>query len=148
MDAEKFEQTMKMLLDEYEKSGKSVDEFIREKLAAAGRQDAAECAAEIGATLTEIDEKYASLVKFKKDGGNREEWLRQEIDTIAKGSDPDDTGKVLSSTIKALDGDEQAVPDDDASYDALDAAFAIRELDDALVRNVCEDLDNNSETEE
>ena len=143
MDAEKFEQTMKMLLDEYEKSGKSMDEFIREKLAASGREDAAECAAEIGATLTEIDAKYKSLQECKKNGGNREEWLRQEVDAVAKDYSPDDTGKVLSSTVKVLDGDEQAVPDGDASYDALDAAFAIRELDDALVRNVCREFDDN-----
>jgi len=145
MDAEKFEQTMKTLLDEYEKSGKNVDEFIREKLAASGRKDAAECAAEIGATLAEIDEKYASLQQFKENGGNREEWLRREVDAVAKDYSPEETGKFLSSAVKVLDGDEQAEPDENASYDALDAAFAIRELDDALVRNVCREFDDNGE---
>lgn len=147
MGEEKFEQTMKLLLDEYEKSGKNMDDFIREKLAASGRQDAAECAAEISAILAEIDKKYASLQQFKKDGGNREEWLRREIDIAAKDYNSGDIGKVLSSTIKFLNGDEKAMPDDAASYDAVDAAFTIRELDDALVKNVCNEI-GNGETEE
>ncbi len=140
MDEVKFEQTMKTLLDEYEKSGKNMDDFIKDKLTVAGREDAAECAAEISATIMDIDQKFADLQKHKADGGNREEWLRKEIDGIAQNYSAQETGKVLSSTIKVLNGEESDIPDENASYDALDAAFTVRELDDALVKNTCSGL--------
>jgi len=74
MDADKFEQTLKTVLDEFEKSGKTIDEFIQEKLTAEGRTDAAEFVAEMNATFESIDKKYESLQKFKEQGYNRTEW--------------------------------------------------------------------------
>ena len=145
MDETKFQLVMEELLAEYEKSGKSMDDFIQEKLTAAGRKDAAEYAKEISATLETIDQKFTGLQKYKAEGGNREEWLRREVDRAAADFSPDEVGKVLSSTVKVMQGDEAALPDENASYSALDAAFLIRDLDDALVSNVCANLGGKEE---
>ncbi len=145
MDAEKFEETMKILLDEFEKSGMTMDEFIKAKLTAAGHQDADAYVAEINATLKDIDAKYASLQEAKTSGSNREEWLRKEMDSVAQDYTPEESGKVFSSTIKVLNGEESDIPDENASYNALDAAFMVRELDDALVKNTCMDLNSEEE---
>ena len=140
MTLDTFDETMKTLMAEYESSGMSIDEFIEQKLKANGRADAAEVVKDINATLAGIDEKYASLQKFKDEGHNREEWLRQEMDDATKTVPTDKAGQFLSSATKVLNGEDNDAPDEDANYDAFDAAMTIRELDDALVKNTCASL--------
>ena len=135
---ENLENTLKELMLEFESSGMGIDDFVKSKLASSGRIDAAECAEEIISTLTAIDEKFVSLQKMKADGYNREEWLRSEVDEAVAELSPEQAGELLASATDTLnDTDETATAN---PYSALDAAFIIRDLDDALVKNTCDNL--------
>ena len=133
-----LDKLLKELMSEYESSGMSMDDFIKSKLAASGRNDAVECAEEIISTLTDIDEKFASLQQMKAQGFNREEWLRGEVDEAVSELSPEQAGELLTSAIDTLsNNEEQSIVN---PYSALDAAFIIRDLDDALVKNTCDNL--------
>ena len=135
---ENLENTLKELMLEFESSGMGIDDFVKSKLASSGRNDAAECAEEIISTLTAIDEKFASLQKMKADGYNRKEWLRGEVDEAVAELSPEQAGELIASATNTLnDTDETATAN---PYSALDAAFIIRDLDDALVKNSCDNL--------
>ena len=135
---ENLENTLKELMLEFESSGMGIDDFVKSKLASSGRNDAAECAEEIISTLTAIDEKFSSLQKMKADGYNREEWLRGEVDEAVAELSPEQAGELIASATNTLnDTDETATAN---PYSALDAAFIIRDLDDALIKNTCDNL--------
>jgi len=135
---ENLENTLKELMLEFESSGMGIDDFVKSKLASSGRNDAAECAEEIISTLTAIDEKFTSLQKMKADGYNRKEWLRGEVDEAVAELSPEQAGELIASATNTLnDTDETATAN---PYSALDAAFIIRDLDDALVKNTCDNL--------
>jgi len=135
---ENLENTLKELMLEFESSGMGIDDFVKSKLASSGRNDAAECAEEIISTLTAIDEKFASLQKMKADGYNREEWLRGEVDEAVAELSPEQAGELLTAATDTLNNADEPTPS--AAYSALDAAFIIRDLDDALVKNSCDNL--------
>ena len=135
---ENLENTLKELMLEFESSGMGIDDFVKSKLASSGRNDAAECAEEIISTLTAIDEKFTSLQKMKADGYNREEWLRNEVDEAVAELSPEQVGELLTAATDTLNNADEPTPS--AAYSALDAAFIIRDLDDALVKNTCDNL--------
>ena len=135
---ENLENTLKELMLEFEISGMGIDDFVKSKLASSGRIDAAKCAEEIISTLTAIDEKFVSLQKMKADGYNREEWLRSEVDEAVAELSPEQAGELLASATDTLNNADEPTPS--APYSALDAAFIIRDLDDALVKNSCDNL--------
>ena len=140
MNIDNLDVLLKQLLAEYEQSGLDMDAFMEQKLKSIGREDAADVVKDINDTLEHIDTKYEALQKFKDNGGNREEWLRQEMDDATEGIPSDKAGKALSSATKILNGESTGDPDEDANYDALDAAIMIRDLDDAISRNTCQSL--------
>ena len=75
---------------------------------------------------------------MKADGYNREEWLRSEVDEAVAELSPEQAGELIASATNTLnDTDETATAN---PYSALDAAFIIRDLDDALVKNSCDNL--------
>ena len=135
---ENLENTLKELMLEFESSGMGIDDFVKSKLASSGRNDAAECAEEIISTLTAIDEKFTSLQKMKADGYNREEWLRGEVDEAVAELSPEQAGELLTAATDTINNADKPTPS--AAYSALDAAFIIRDLDDALVKNTCDNL--------
>ena len=135
---ENFDNILKALMLEFESSGMSIDDFVKSKLASSGRNDAAECAEEIISTLTAIDEKFTSLQKMKADGYNREEWLRGEVDEAVSELSPEQAGELLTAATDSLNNADEPTPSN--TYSALDAAFIIRDLDDALVKNTCDNL--------
>ena len=137
MDEQKFDGIMDQLMSEYANSGMSMDDFIKAKLKASGMPDAEQCAADI---IDGIDAAFTSLQKFKAEGYNREEWLRGELDDALKDVSPEDGGKLLASAINGLNGSPDASVDDAPEYSGFDAPFLIRELDDAIVKNTCENL--------
>ena len=89
MDEQKFDGIMDQLMSEYANSGMSMDDFIKAKLKASGRPDAEQCAADIIDTINGIDASFTRLQKFKAEGHNREEWLREEIDDTLKDVSPE-----------------------------------------------------------
>ena len=135
---ENLENTLKELMLEFESSGMGIDDFVKSKLASSGRNDAAECAEEIISTLNAIVEKFASLQKMYADGYNRVEWLRNEVDEAVAELSPEQVGELLTAATDTLNNADEPTPS--AAYSALDAAFIIRDLDDALVKNTCDNL--------
>ena len=135
---ENLENTLKELMLEFESSGMGIDDFIKSKLTTSGRIDAVECANEIISTLTAIDEKFTSLQKMKADGYNRKEWLRGEVDEAVAELSPEQAGELLTAATDSLNNADEPTPSN--TYSALDAAFIIRDLDDALVKNTCDNL--------
>ena len=135
---ENLENTLKELMLEFEISGMGIDDFVKSKLASSGRIDAAECAEEIISTLTAIDEKFVSLQKMKANGYNREEWLRSEVDEAVAELSPEQAGELLTAATDSLNNADEPTPSN--TYSALDAAFIIHDLDDALVKNTCDNL--------
>lgn len=140
MDEQKFDGIMDQLMSEYANSGMSMDDFIKAKLKASGRPDAEQCAADIIDTINGIDASFTCLQKFKAEGHNREEWLREEMDDTLKEVSPESGGKLLAAAINGLNGTPDASVDEAPEYSGFDAPFLIRELDDALVKNTCETL--------
>ena len=140
MDEQNFDSIMDLLMSEYANSGMSMDDFIKTKLKASGRPDAEQCAADIIDTINGIDASFTCLQKFKAEGHNREEWLREEMDDTLKEVSPESGGKLLAAAINGLNGSPDASVDEAPEYSGFDAPFLIRELDDALVKNTCETL--------
>ena len=140
MDEQNFDSIMDLLMSEYANSGMSMDDFIKTKLKASGRPDAEQCAADIIDTINGIDASFTRLQKFKAEGHNREEWLREEMDDTLKEVSPESGGKLLAAAINGLNGSPDASVDEAPEYSGFDAPFLIRELDDALVKNTCETL--------
>ena len=140
MAEQNFDSIMDQLMSEYANSGMSMDDFIKTKLKASGRPDAEQCAADIIDTINGIDASFTRLQKFKAEGHNREEWLREEMDDTLKEVSPESGGKLLAAAINGLNGSPDASVDEAPEYSGFDAPFLIRELDDALVKNTCETL--------
>ena len=140
MTEQNFDSIMDQLMSEYANSGMSMDDFIKTKLKASGRPDAEQCAADIIDTINGIDASFTRLQKFKAEGHNREEWLREEMDDTLKEVSPESGGKLLAAAINGLNGTPDASVDEAPEYSGFDAPFLIRELDDALVKNTCETL--------
>lgn len=137
---ESFETILDKLMSEFADSGMTMDDFIKEKLKESGRKDAAECAEEIISTINEIDKKFTNLQKFKEAGGNREEWLREEMNDALKDVSAADAGKFLTAATNSLNGEADLLVDDAPEYSGFDAPFLIRALDDAIVKNTCDNL--------
>lgn len=135
MNLDNLSEVLKKLMAEFESSGMSVDEFITAKLKASGREDAEDFVKKMNETLASIDKKFKSLQEFKENGGNREDWLRREVDNATEGISAENAGKVLSSTIKVLNGESDDTPDENATYDGIDAVKLISDLDDGIARN-------------
>ena len=140
MAEQNFDSIMDQLMSEYANSGMSMDDFIKTKLKASGRPDAEQCAADIIDTINGIDASFTRLQKFKAEGHNREEWLREEMDDTLKEVSPENGGKLLAAAINGLNGTPDASVDEAPEYSGFDAPFLIRELDDTLVKNTCENL--------
>lgn len=143
-DSQELIAIMEKLLPEFEQSGLSIDDFIREKLKTSNRPDAEACAEDIIQTSQGIDKAFHSLQESKKEGYNREEWLREEMDSMFDQAQatPKQAGEILSTTTQILNGDSPASSSETevTPYNGLDAAIQIRHLDDAIVKNTCEDI--------
>ena len=122
------------LMSEFRSSKMSIDDFLRTKLAAQ-RKDADTCAKKIIETFRGIDENYASLQGAKTKGVNRQEWMRERIDSAitdsASANGREIAGKVLAKSIDALNSSPVGTTQD-RSFEGLDAVDALADLDDAL----------------
>lgn len=122
------------LMSEFLSSKMSIDDFLRTKLAAKGRGSDA-CAKNIIETFRGIDENYASLQAAKSKGVNRQEWMRERIDSAitdtASINGREIAGKVLAKSIDALNSSPVGTTQD-RSLEGLDAIDALADLDNAL----------------
>ena len=104
----KLSETLALLAKEFKASGKSIDDFMKERLAKA-RKDGKACAETVIKTFAAIDANYADLQKAKKNGHNREEWLSDKIYAVVKDiggeKKPDLIGQALTMATDAISHD-------------------------------------------
>ncbi|MBE6375784.1 MAG: hypothetical protein E7050_04890 [Lentisphaerae bacterium] len=122
------------ILEVYQQSGLTVDEFIISYLRDRGIENPEKVAAVINSSFKKIDKNYEELKKCKAQGGNRQSFLRQICDKTFKNTNEQKTGEALSILISGLnnsDNQTAAAP----AYEGLDAINYVNKLDEAIKNN-------------
>lgn len=120
------------ILDEFNKSGLSVDEFILKMFKEQNIENPEEQLAKINSTFQAIDKKYDELVEHKKNGGTRDSFLKGIVDNIASTADKKNVGKVLSDFVSVLKNEQPKADDQIPSYEGFDEMTHIQELSEAI----------------
>ena len=129
----------KDLLNEFQDSGMSIDEFILAYLKDKGIENPEEALAEINSTFAEIDKNYEDLKKCKAEGGNRKTFLRRICDNVTQNADPQKAGEALAIITAGLNNADQ--PENTMPYDGLDAVNYIEKLEKAIRKNTLNGYD-------
>lgn len=137
MNTEELASKLGELYEEFEASGKSIDEFIKAKLGAARDGGQAMAAAAIR-TFGAIDANYVDLQKATAAGENRQEWLRRRLDEtlqeVGAEAEREKVGEFLAAAVDTLTGAKEgtttAVP-----FEGIDAVDTVKALDEALALN-------------
>ena len=122
------------ILEAYQQSGLTVDEFIAAYLRDKGIENPEKVAAAIDSSFKKIDKNYEELKKCKTQGGNRQSFLRQICDKTFKDTNEQKTGEALSILISGLnnsDNQTAAAP----AYEGLDAVNYVNKLEEAIKNN-------------
>ena len=122
------------ILDAYQKSGLTIDEFIVAYLRDKGIKNPEEVTAIIDSSFKKIDQNYEELKKCRPQGGNRQSFLRQICDKTFKDTNEQKTGEALSILISGLnnsDNQTAAAP----AYEGLDAVNYVNKLENAIRNN-------------
>jgi len=127
-----IETTVASLVGEFQQSGLSIDEFLLMKTKGSDRSQ------RVIDAMSGIDHEYDELQRAKKNGHNRQEWLRERIDAVVQeaGLDkkPDVVGKILNAAVAAeTNGQQTGLPE---VYDGMDAADLISAIDNAAMASV------------
>jgi len=123
--------SMQDILEAYQQSGLTVDEFIAAYLRDRGIENPEKVAAGINSSFKKIDKNYEELKKCKTQGGNRENFLRQICDETFKDTDSQKTGEALHILITGLNGNDNptaAAP----AYEGVDAVNYVNKLENAI----------------
>lgn len=130
IDLTKMSEEQELLLGEFQRSGLSVDEFIKNYLAKKGIADPDGAVKEIGSTLSEIDRHYAEIKKAKEQGKDRKAYLRSVCDSVLGDADPKKAGNAVAIVTNALEGRE--TPEAALEYDGIEAVSLVADLDKAI----------------
>ena len=121
------------LFESFQRSGKSIEEFMLTYLKEKGIKNPEVALAEINSTLFAIDQNYEELKKVKATGGNRKTFLRRICDIVTKNTDSKKAGEALAILTAGLNNTEQ--PKSSMPYDGLDAVNHIDKLENAIKEN-------------
>ena len=124
-------ETLRALVDEFKASGKDIDEFLRERLAASGREDAAETAEGIIGTLAAIDGNHAEIEKARRDGYSRRDWLGRKFNALFAKADSRAAGTLLARMADAFKGKSDG-GDANAEYEGREARDLVAGLNGAI----------------
>lgn len=127
------------LIEAFQNSGMSIDEFILAYLKDKGIENPEEALAEINSTFAGIDKNYEDLKKCKAEGGNRKTFLRRICDNVTQNADPQKAGEALAIITAGLNNADQ--PENSMPYDGLDAVNYIDKLEKAIVKNTLNGYD-------
>ena len=119
------------ILEAYQQSGLTVDEFIAAYLREKGIENPEKVAAAIDSSFKKIDKNYEELKKCRAQGGNRQSFLRQICDKTFKDTNEQKTGEALSILISGLnnsDNQTAAAP----AYEGVDAVNYVNKLENAI----------------
>lgn len=133
---EKYSKPGQDILEAYQQSELTVDEFIVAYLRDKGIENPEKVAAGIDSSFKKIDKNYEELKKYKAQGGggNRQSFLRQICDKTFKNTNEQKTGEALSILISGLnnsDNQTAAAP----AYEGLDAVNYVNKLEEAIKNN-------------
>ncbi len=144
MDNDKFINQIHSLIQEFQASNETIDDFLYRKLS--DQKDGKACAQKIIDTFKEIDENYNNLQNAKVHGKNRQEWMREKFESeIGNNSAKRDVvGRVLSESIDVLNSNPNGTISM-REFDGIDAIELINDIDKAIVKNTVDTLTNNQE---
>jgi hypothetical protein len=144
MDNDKFINQIHSLIQEFQASNETIDDFLYRKLS--DQKDGKACAQKIIDTFKEIDENYNNLQNAKVHGKNRQEWMREKFESeIGNNSAKRDVvGRVLSESIDVLNSNPNGTTSM-REFDGIDAIELINDIDKAIVKNTVDTLTNNQE---
>ena len=136
---EKVNYFEKDLVESFQNSGLSIDEFILAYLKDKGIENPEKALAEINSTFAGIDKNYEDLKKCKAEGGNRKTFLRRICDNVTQNTDPQKAGEALAIITAGLNNADQ--PENSMPYDGLDAVSCIDKLEKAIKKNALNGYD-------
>ena len=139
INLENMSEEQEALLNEFQNSGLSADEFIKKYFTAKGIENPEEALAEINSTFAGIDKNYEDLKKCKAEGGNRKTFLRRICDNVTQNADPQKAGEALAIITAGLNNADQ--PENSMPYDGLDAVSCIDKLEKAIKKNALNGYD-------
>ena len=122
------------ILDAYQKSGLTIDEFIVAYLQDKGIENPEDVAATIDSSFKKIDQNYEDLKKCKAQVGNRQTFLRNICDETFKNTDEKKTGEALAVLLSGLNNGENPVANAPA-YEGVDAVNYVNKLENAIRNN-------------
>lgn len=132
-----FVKQIASLMSECRASGLGVDDFIAKKLSES-EKDGVKYAEAISHTLAEIDTAYDSLLNAKQNGQNRQEWLRDRLESAISDTHADhqreEIGQILARTADMLRGEKPGTSSP-LPFEGIDAVDMVSELEDALVKS-------------
>ena len=138
IDFVKISEEQEALLSEFQNSGLSADEFIKNYLTTKGIENPEQVVTEIDSTLSNIDYHYAEIKKAKEKGIDRKSYLRGVCDSVFADADTKNAGMALGIVTKGIEGKEQ--DSSSLEYDGFEAASLISDLDTAIVNSTLEML--------
>ena len=127
------------LIEAFQNSGLSIDEFILAYLKDKGIENPEKALAEINSTFAGIDKNYEDLKKCKAEGGNRKTFLRRVCDNVTQNAEPQKAGEALAIITAGLNNADQ--PENSMPYDGLDAVSCIDKLEKAIKKNALNGYD-------
>lgn len=127
------------LIEAFQNSGMSIDEFILAYLKEKGIENPEKALADINSTFAEVDKNYEDLKKCKAEGGNRKTFLRRVCDNVTQNAEPQKAGEALAIITAGLNNADQ--PENSMPYDGLDAVNYIDKLEKAIVKNTLNGYD-------
>ena len=130
------------LMEDFEKSGLSIDEFCKKYLAECGVKNPEEKLKKIDETFAGIEKHYKAIQKTRKQGGTRAQYLFKTCDPILSSTSPENAGKILSAIIQAIVGKkdeslEVKYTDDETKEEAMIALE--KTLEAVTVKNLSEE---------
>ena len=138
INLENMSEEQEALLNEFQNSGLSADEFIQKYFTAKGIRNPEQVVAEIDSTLSDIDHHYAEIKKAKEKGIDRKSYLRGICDSVFAEADTQKAGIALGIVTKGIEGKEQN--GNILEYEGFEAASLISDLDNAIINSTLEML--------
>jgi isopentenyl diphosphate isomerase/L-lactate dehydrogenase-like FMN-dependent dehydrogenase len=96
------QKSLETLMEEFEKSGLSIDEFCKKHLSECGIKNPEESLRKIDETFARIDKHYKAIKEARKKGVTRPEYLQKVCNPVLKKMSPEKAGEFLSEIIRSI----------------------------------------------
>ncbi|MBP5182335.1 MAG: hypothetical protein J6331_04830 [Lentisphaeria bacterium] len=149
MGDEAKKKSLETLIEEFEKSNLSVDEFCKKYLTECGVEKPEETLQAIDATFAGIEKHYDAIQENRKKGGTRAQYLSEVCDPVLGKTSPENAGNILSAIIQAICG-KKGDPGLTVGYtDEESRGNAMKALEEALkdttIKGIAQNEENGAE---